>query len=131
MSRERILVADDHDSLRRGIARALSESGHDVEEADSGNAAIDLDAASGVASIVGRATAARVRLRTRKRREGSQQRQAKQTFHRVGRLLRKTTGGRWVDWSRQIESVRTKVGIAAYYPLAVLCKFLSRRLLCI
>ena len=41
MSRERILVADDHDSLRRGIARALSESGHDVEEADSGNAAIE------------------------------------------------------------------------------------------
>ena len=38
MSRERILVADDHDSLRRGIARALSESGHDVEQADNGNA---------------------------------------------------------------------------------------------
>ena len=41
MSRERILVADDHDSLRRGIARALRETGHDVEEATSGNAAIE------------------------------------------------------------------------------------------
>ena len=41
MSKERILVADDHDSLRRGIARALRETGHDVEEATSGNAAIE------------------------------------------------------------------------------------------
>ena len=41
MSKERILVADDHDSLRRGIARALSETGHDVEEAANGNAAIE------------------------------------------------------------------------------------------
>ncbi|MDP7693194.1 MAG: response regulator, partial [Vicinamibacterales bacterium] len=41
MSKERILVADDHDSLRRGIARALRETGHDVEEAENGNAAIE------------------------------------------------------------------------------------------
>ena len=41
MSKARILVADDHDSLRRGITRALSESGHDVEEAANGNAAIE------------------------------------------------------------------------------------------
>src|SRR6266496_3586319 len=33
----RILVADDHDSLRRGLA----EAGHDVEEAPNGNAAIE------------------------------------------------------------------------------------------
>jgi DNA-binding NtrC family response regulator len=37
----RILVADDHDSLRRGIVRALTEAGHDVEEAATGNAAIE------------------------------------------------------------------------------------------
>lgn len=37
----RILVADDHDSLRRGIARALAEAGHDVEEAPNGTAAIE------------------------------------------------------------------------------------------
>ncbi len=36
----RILVADDHDALRRGLARALTEAGHDVEEAPNGNAAI-------------------------------------------------------------------------------------------
>jgi len=36
----RILIADDHDSLRRGLARALTENGHDVEEAVNGNAAI-------------------------------------------------------------------------------------------
>jgi two-component system response regulator AtoC len=42
MSKQRILVADDHDSLRRGIKRALSETGHDVEEAENGNAAIEL-----------------------------------------------------------------------------------------
>ena len=41
MSRKRILVADDHDSLRRGITRALRETGHDVEEAANGNAAIE------------------------------------------------------------------------------------------
>ena len=37
----RILVADDHDSLRRGIVRALTEAGHEVEEAADGNAAIE------------------------------------------------------------------------------------------
>ena len=37
----RILVADDHDSLRRGLARALSETGHEVEEAANGTAAIE------------------------------------------------------------------------------------------
>ena len=37
----RILVADDHDSLRRGIARALTEAGHDVEQATNGNEAIE------------------------------------------------------------------------------------------
>jgi len=36
----RILVADDHDALRRGLARALTEAGHDVEEAANGNLAI-------------------------------------------------------------------------------------------
>ena len=36
----RILIADDHDSLRRGLARALTESGHEVEEASNGNLAI-------------------------------------------------------------------------------------------
>jgi Nif-specific regulatory protein len=36
----RILIADDHDSLRRGLARALTEAGHDVEEASNGNLAI-------------------------------------------------------------------------------------------
>ena len=41
MSKKRILVADDHDSLRRGITRALRETGHDVEEAANGNAAIE------------------------------------------------------------------------------------------
>lgn len=40
MSRARILVADDHDSLRRGIRLTLRETGHDVEEAANGNAAI-------------------------------------------------------------------------------------------
>ena len=29
----RILVADDHDSLRRGIVRALSDARHEVDEA--------------------------------------------------------------------------------------------------
>jgi Nif-specific regulatory protein len=37
----RILIADDHDSLRRGLARVLAESGHDVEEASNGNFAIE------------------------------------------------------------------------------------------
>ena len=37
----RILVADDHDSLRRGLVRALAEAGHSVEEAANGNAAIE------------------------------------------------------------------------------------------
>ena len=37
----RILVADDHDSLRRGLARALADAGHDVEEASNGNAALE------------------------------------------------------------------------------------------
>jgi two-component system response regulator HydG len=37
----RILVADDHDSLRRGLARALADAGHDVDEAANGNAALE------------------------------------------------------------------------------------------
>ena len=37
----RILVADDHESLRRGLAQALAEAGHDLEEAPNGNAAIE------------------------------------------------------------------------------------------
>jgi Nif-specific regulatory protein len=37
----RILVADDHDALRRGLALALSTAGHDVEEAANGNAALE------------------------------------------------------------------------------------------
>ena len=41
MTKRRILVADDHDSLRRGIARALTDVGHEVEEAANGNAAIE------------------------------------------------------------------------------------------
>src|SRR6185312_8143419 len=36
----RILIADDHDALRRGLARALTEAGHEVDEAPNGNAAI-------------------------------------------------------------------------------------------
>src|SRR4026209_1010199 len=36
----RILIADDHDSLRRGLAQAVAEAGQDVEEAPNGNAAI-------------------------------------------------------------------------------------------
>jgi Nif-specific regulatory protein len=42
MAKERILVADDHDSLRRGMARALSEAGYEIEEAANGNSAIEL-----------------------------------------------------------------------------------------
>ncbi len=37
----RILIADDHDALRRGLARGLAETGHEVEEASNGNAAIE------------------------------------------------------------------------------------------
>src|SRR5688500_7840363 len=37
----RILIADDHDSLRRGLVQALAEGGHDVDEAPNGNAAIE------------------------------------------------------------------------------------------
>src|ERR671912_659128 len=37
----RILIADDHDSLRRGMAQAIAEAGHDVEEAPNGNNAIE------------------------------------------------------------------------------------------
>src|SRR2546421_1715668 len=37
----RILVADDHDSLRRGIVRALSDAHHEVEEAPNGNVAME------------------------------------------------------------------------------------------
>jgi Nif-specific regulatory protein len=37
----RILIADDHDTLRRGLVQALTEGGHDVDEAPNGNAAIE------------------------------------------------------------------------------------------
>ena len=37
----RILIADDHDALRRGLVRALTEAGHDVDEAANGNAALE------------------------------------------------------------------------------------------
>ena len=37
----RILVADDHDALRRGLARGLTDAGHEVEEAANGNLAIE------------------------------------------------------------------------------------------
>src|SRR5215203_553032 len=37
----RILVADDHVSLRRGIVRALTDAQHDVDEAANGNIAIE------------------------------------------------------------------------------------------
>src|SRR5919204_5263337 len=37
----RILIADDHDALRRGLARGLAEAGHEVDEASNGNAAIE------------------------------------------------------------------------------------------
>ncbi len=37
----RILIADDHDALRRALARALADAGHDIEEAPNGNAAIE------------------------------------------------------------------------------------------
>src|SRR6266508_3969228 len=41
MKMGRILVADDHDALRRGLVRGLTEGGHEVEEASNGNAAIE------------------------------------------------------------------------------------------
>ena len=34
-------IADDHDALRRGLARGLTDAGHEVEEASNGNAAIE------------------------------------------------------------------------------------------
>src|SRR4030095_11980783 len=37
----RILIADDHETLRRGLAQALAEASHDVEEAPNGKAAIE------------------------------------------------------------------------------------------
>jgi Nif-specific regulatory protein len=37
----RILIADDHDALRRGLARAMTQAGHEVDEAPNGNAAIE------------------------------------------------------------------------------------------
>jgi Nif-specific regulatory protein len=37
----RILIADDHDSLRRALALALAEAGHDTVEANNGNTAIE------------------------------------------------------------------------------------------
>src|SRR5262250_3330589 len=37
----RILIADDHDAIRRGLARGLTEAGHEVDEASNGNAAIE------------------------------------------------------------------------------------------
>ncbi len=37
----RILLADDHDFLRKGLARALTGAGHEVEEAATGTAAIE------------------------------------------------------------------------------------------
>ena len=37
----RILIADDHDALRRALARALVDAGHEVEEAPNGNFAIE------------------------------------------------------------------------------------------
>jgi two-component system, NtrC family, response regulator AtoC len=37
----RILVADDHDSLRRGLARGLADAGHEVDEAPNGTVAIE------------------------------------------------------------------------------------------
>jgi Nif-specific regulatory protein len=41
MTMGRILIADDHDSLRRGLAQAVADAGHDVDEAPNGNAAIE------------------------------------------------------------------------------------------
>ena len=39
----RILIADDHDALRRGLARGLTEAGHEVDEASNGNLAIEVE----------------------------------------------------------------------------------------
>src|ERR1700751_4574805 len=37
----RILIADDHAAIRRGLVRGLTEAGHEVEEASNGNQAIE------------------------------------------------------------------------------------------
>src|SRR4026209_1153160 len=37
----RVLLADDHDALRRGLALSLTAAGHDVDEAANGNAALE------------------------------------------------------------------------------------------
>ena len=37
----RILVADDHDALRKGLSLSLTTAGHDVDEAPNGNAALE------------------------------------------------------------------------------------------
>src|SRR5678816_84164 len=37
----RVLIADDHDALRRGLVRGLTDAGHEVQEASNGNAAIE------------------------------------------------------------------------------------------
>ncbi len=37
----RILVVDDHDSLRKGLVRALTNAGHEVQEAANGTSAIE------------------------------------------------------------------------------------------
>jgi DNA-binding NtrC family response regulator len=37
----RILIADDHDALRRALVRALGQAGHEVDEAADGNQAIE------------------------------------------------------------------------------------------
>jgi Nif-specific regulatory protein len=37
----RILIAEDHEPLRRGLVRALTDAGHEVEEASNGNEAIE------------------------------------------------------------------------------------------
>src|SRR5919199_2275349 len=41
MTMGRILIADDHDALRRGLVRGLTDAGHEIEEASNGNAAIE------------------------------------------------------------------------------------------
>ena len=37
----RILVVDDHDSLRKGLVKALTNAGHEVEDAPNGTGAIE------------------------------------------------------------------------------------------
>src|SRR3981081_4389617 len=37
----RILIADDHDALRRGLARGLTEAGHEIDEASTGTPTIE------------------------------------------------------------------------------------------